>query len=60
MESSSGLTAQSIDIGFPLRDDSEGLPYELVGDCNDRHLTRLAIRPQTVETCLALGIAPER
>ena len=50
---------ESIDIGFPLRDDSEGLPYKFVGDSNDRHLAWLAVRPQTVETSLALGITPE-
>ena len=50
---------ESIDIGFPLRDDSKGLPYKFVGDSNDRNLAWLAIRPQTVETCLALGVAPK-
>lgn len=50
---------ESIDIGFPLRDDSEGLPYKLVGDRNDRHLAGLAVGPETVETCLALGVTPE-
>ena len=28
-------------------------------DSNDRHLAWLAVRPQTVETSLALGITPE-
>ena len=51
---------ESIDIGFPLRDDSKGLPYKFVGDRNDRHLAGLAVGPETVKTCLALGIAPER
>ena len=53
------LGYESIDIGLSMCDDSEGLPYEFVGDRNDRHLSGLAVRPQTVETCLALGIAPE-
>ena len=50
---------ESIDIRFSLRDHSEGLPYKFVGDSNDRHLAWLAVRPQTVETSLALGITPE-
>lgn len=29
---------ESIDIGFPLRDDSEGLPHKFVGDRNNHHL----------------------
>ena len=53
----SGL--ESIDITFSLRDNSEGLPYEFVGDRNDRHFPRLAVRPETVETGLTFGIAPE-
>lgn len=36
---------ESIDIGLPLRDDSKGLPYEFVGDRNDCHFPRLAVRP---------------
>ena len=51
---------ESIDIGFPLRDDGEGLPHKLVGDRNNHHLAGLAVRSETVETCLTLGIAPER
>lgn len=50
---------ESIDIGFSLHDNSEGLPYKFIGDRNDRQFTRLAVRPQTVETSLALGITPE-
>lgn len=42
-----------------MRDDSKGLPYEFVGDRNDRHLTGLAVRPETVETSFALGVTPE-
>ena len=34
---------ESIDIGFPLRDDSEGLPHKFVGDRNNHHLAGLAI-----------------
>ena len=45
---------RAIDIRFSLRDHSEGLPYKFVGDSNDRHLAWLAVRPQTVETSLAL------
>ena len=50
---------ESIHIGFSLRDHSEGLPYEFTRDSNDRHLAGLAVRSETVETCLTLGIAPE-
>lgn len=53
------LGLEPIDIRFSLRDHSEGLPYKFVGDSNDRHLAWLAVRPQTVETSLALGITPE-
>ena len=51
---------ESIDIGFPLRDDREGLPHKFVGDRNNHHLAGLAVRSETVETCLTLGSAPER
>ena len=34
---------ESIDIGFPLRDDSEGLPHKFVGDRNNHHLAGLAV-----------------
>ena len=50
---------ETIDIRLSMSNDSEGLPYEFVGDRNDRHLPGLAVRPQAVETCLTLGIAPE-
>lgn len=50
---------EPIDIVFSMRDHSEGLPYKFVGDCNDRHLAGLAVRPETVETCLTLSITPE-
>ena len=53
------LGLEPIDIRFSLRDHSEGLPYKFVGDSNDRHLAWLAVRPQTVETSLALGIIHE-
>ena len=36
---------ESIDIGLSVSDYCEGLPYEFVGDRNDRHLTGLAVRP---------------
>ena len=51
---------EPIDIRLPFGNDSEGLPYKFVGDSNDRHLAGLAVGPETVKTCLALGIAPER
>ena len=35
---------ESIDIGFPLRDDSEGLPHKFVGDRNNHHLDRKSTR----------------
>ena len=35
---------ESIDIGFSLSDNSEGLPYQFVSDCNDRYFPGLAIR----------------
>ena len=39
-----------------MRDDSEGLPHKFVGDRNNHHLAGLAVRSETVETCLTLGI----
>lgn len=48
-----------INIVFSLRDDSEGLLYKFVDDRNDCQLARFAVRPQMVETRLALGIAPK-
>ena len=50
---------EPVDISFSLRNDSKGLPYEFIGDRNDRHLAGLAVRPETIKTCLALGITPE-
>ena len=54
-----GFADLTVDISFSLRNDSKGLPYEFIGDRNDRHFAGLAVRPETIETCLALGIAPE-
>ena len=51
---------ESIDIWFSLRDHSEGLPYQFVGDRNDRHFTWLTVRPETVETGLTFSITSER
>lgn len=35
---------EPIDIGSFLSDNSEGLPYQFVSDCNNRYFPRLAIR----------------
>lgn len=50
---------EPVDIGLSMSDNSEGLPYKLVGDRNDRQFTRLAVRSQTVETGLTFGITSE-
>lgn len=36
---------ESINIRLFLSDYRKGLPYEFVGDRNDRHFPRLAVRP---------------
>ena len=36
---------ESIDIRPFLSDHRKGLPYEFVGDRNDSHFSRLAVRP---------------
>ena len=36
---------ESIDIWLFLSDYRKGLPYEFVGDRNDRYFARLAVRP---------------
>lgn len=51
---------ESIDIWLFLSDYRKGLPYEFVGDCNNRHFSRLAVRTQSVKTRLAFGIASQR
>ena len=51
---------ESIDIWLFLRDYRKGLPYEFVGDCNNRHFSRLDVRTQSVKTFLAFGIASQR
>ena len=39
------LQIESINIRLFLSDYRKGLPYEFVGDRNDRHFPRLAVRP---------------